>query len=159
MTPLVQTLNSPAKTIHLGEKIGAVLSGGEVIALFGELGAGKTHLVRGIAIGAGVPTDLITSPTFTLIQEYLGRVRIAHVDLFRLEKMEDLDGIGLREYFTHDRVVLVEWAEKGMDALPVNHFSIRLDHAGRFRRVVTMEPRGPLGATLYRHIIHAVEFP
>lgn len=111
--------SSPEETIRLGTCLGKHLTKGSVIALSGELGSGKTCLAQGIARGLRVPDDLyVTSPSYTLINEYPGRLRLFHVDLYRIDSLFELDEIGLDEIMESDHVTVVEWAEKMVEALP-----------------------------------------
>lgn len=104
---------SPEETLDLGERIGRILSDGIVIRLIGDLGSGKTLLVKGIARGLDVPSQyLITSPTFTLVNEYEGRQPLYHADLYRLSTAVDFEDIGLLDILCEDAVVVIEWAEK-----------------------------------------------
>jgi len=107
-------------TLRLGEILGRCLSPGDVVALTGELGSGKTCLTQGIARGMGVSARYhVTSPTFTLINEYPGDITLYHVDVYRLSGPVDLEDLGYEEYFYGDGVVVVEWAEKIESILPV----------------------------------------
>lgn len=115
--------HSAGETIAFGRELAARLKAGDVVALSGDLGAGKTCLVKGIAAGLGV-TQEITSPTFTLIHEY---PPLAHVDLYRLENAE---GIGLEEYLGGPWITVIEWAEKIESLLPANTIHIRLAVTG-----------------------------
>ena len=99
-----------------------------MLALTGDLGTGKTVLTRGIALGLGIPMDQVSSPTFTLIQEYPGSIRLIHVDLYRLERPSELSALGLEEYFTPSTIVIIEWAERFPQILPSDHIAIRLEH-------------------------------
>jgi len=104
--------HSPAETESLGEAWGHTAQRGWVIALSGELGAGKTQLVKGLARGLGIAT-VVHSPTFTLVNEYSGgRLRLFHLDLFRLETHEQISSAGLEEFLPSDGVVVIEWAER-----------------------------------------------
>ncbi|MGA2801934.1 MAG: tRNA (adenosine(37)-N6)-threonylcarbamoyltransferase complex ATPase subunit type 1 TsaE [Verrucomicrobiota bacterium] len=104
--------HSPAETESLGESWGRVAQRGRVIALSGELGAGKTQLVKGIARGLGIAA-CVHSPTFTLVNEYGGgRLRLFHLDLYRLETPEQIAAAGLEEFLRSDGVTVIEWAEK-----------------------------------------------
>jgi tRNA threonylcarbamoyladenosine biosynthesis protein TsaE len=103
--------NSEDETSGIGERLGASLRQGDVVLLYGELGAGKTAFVRGLARGLGASSDDVSSPTFTLIQEYAGRVTLYHVDLYRLEPKEIPD-LGLDDLVLGDGVVAIEWAER-----------------------------------------------
>ena len=111
-------LRTPEETIAFGHALAGTLSSGDVIALCGELGAGKTHLVKGLVAGLGAECA-VTSPTFTLIHEYLGgRLPLFHADWYRVEEEQDLMKIGIDDYLAEDGVVVVEWADKFPKALP-----------------------------------------
>jgi tRNA threonylcarbamoyladenosine biosynthesis protein TsaE len=104
--------HSPAETERLGEKWGRTANRGFVFALSGELGAGKTQLVKGLARGLGIAAR-VHSPTFTLVNEYAGgRLKLFHLDLYRLETREQILSAGLEEFLTPDGVAVIEWAEK-----------------------------------------------
>ena len=116
---LIVISDQPQDTITLGRIMGAQLGMGAVIALIGELGSGKTCITQGIAQGLGVPDAYyITSPTFTLINEYPGRIPLYHLDVYRLSGAEDLVDLGYEEYFYGNGVIVIEWAEKIQDILP-----------------------------------------
>jgi len=121
-------MKSVQETIQFGKRLGQQLTGGEVLALTGELGAGKTVLTRGIALGLGIQTDQVSSPTFTLIQEYSGTIPVIHVDLYRLERPSEIAALGLEEYFIPGAIVIIEWAERFPQILPVDHIAICLEH-------------------------------
>ena len=118
---------SAANTKGLGERIGRLLRPGDIVLLFGELGAGKTTLVQGIARGMGIQ-DSVTSPTFTLIQEYgpAGR-KLIHVDPYRLGSHEDLLGIGIDEYLESDDVLVVEWGERLGKLTPAERLELKIE--------------------------------
>ncbi|MBW2033321.1 MAG: tRNA (adenosine(37)-N6)-threonylcarbamoyltransferase complex ATPase subunit type 1 TsaE [Deltaproteobacteria bacterium] len=121
MAERVLTYNtvSDRETIKLGQKLGAVLKEGDVIALVGELGSGKTWFAKGIAIGLGIsPGTVITSPSFSLLNEYEGRCTFFHMDAYRLESLSDFISAGLDEYFFQDGVVAMEWADRWLEILP-----------------------------------------
>jgi tRNA threonylcarbamoyladenosine biosynthesis protein TsaE len=117
---LVLISKSPMETLRIGRFLGAGLKGGDFVALTGELGTGKTCLTQGIASGLGVPDCyVIASPTFTLINEYPGKeTALYHLDVYRLNGLEDLEEIGYQEYLMKEGVIVVEWAEKVSDAIP-----------------------------------------
>ena len=120
--------HSPAETKALGQKIGRQLKPGVVVALTGELGSGKTVLVQGLAAGLDVPADYyITSPTFTLINEYPGRYPFYHVDLYRIEKQSDLDDIGLLEILDGNGITAIEWADRLHQEITAAHLDMRLE--------------------------------
>jgi tRNA threonylcarbamoyladenosine biosynthesis protein TsaE len=129
MTPtqMQWTTGSAAETQLLAEKIGLSANAGMVVALVGELGSGKTAFVQGLARGLQVPDNYrITSPTFTIINEYPGRCRLIHVDLYRIETGGDLQELGLIELLHSDGVTAVEWAERLQQDLPDEHLFIEL---------------------------------
>ena len=106
------TTTSEAETAAVGRELAATLAAGDVVLLFGDLGAGKTAFVRGLAEGLGVHRDEVSSPTFTLVQEYRGgRLALFHVDLYRLDDPREIDDLGLDE-IAEDGVMAIEWAEK-----------------------------------------------
>lgn len=115
----------PDETVSLGERIGRALEPGSVVALIGELGAGKTTLTKGIARGLEVP-DLVHSPTFTLIHEHQGRLPVYHFDLYRLDTLEQMEDLGCEGYFYGSGVTIIEWAEKITDLLPHDRLEIRI---------------------------------
>jgi len=108
--------NSPAETEALGEALAAKLKPGNVIAYTGDLGAGKTAFTRGVARGLGV-TERVTSPTFTIVNEYAGRLPLFHFDMYRLGSSEELFDIGWEDYLARGGVCAVEWSENVEDAL------------------------------------------
>ena len=110
---------TPEETQALGEKLGKTLKQGDVIALIGDLGTGKTCLTQGIARGVGIsPDEIVSSPSYILINEYSGTVPIYHIDLYRLENSEEIAELGLSEYVEGDGICIIEWAERMADALP-----------------------------------------
>jgi tRNA threonylcarbamoyladenosine biosynthesis protein TsaE len=117
--------DGPEATHGLGRSLGPHLAQGDVIALMGTLGAGKTVFAQGIAAGLGVDEG-VTSPTFTLINEYVGRLPLYHVDLYRLAGPIDAGAIGLEEYLGGDGVALVEWPERAPALLPDDHLVVAL---------------------------------
>jgi tRNA threonylcarbamoyladenosine biosynthesis protein TsaE len=113
------------ETIKIGRIIGECLTAGDIVALIGELGTGKTCLTQGIARGLGVPDYYaITSPTFTLINEYPGKYVLYHFDVYRLQGSIDMYNMGYEEYFFGKGVSIVEWAEKIIDIIPDNAIKI-----------------------------------
>lgn len=110
--------HSPQDTFLLGQRLAAELHPGDVLALEGDLGAGKTQFTKGLAAGLGVET-VVTSPTFTLVHEYPGgRLPLFHIDLYRLEEEEEVLGIGLDDYLDGDGVTVIEWADKFAALMP-----------------------------------------
>jgi len=107
------TTKSPEETLGFGENLGKCLEPGDIVLLFGDLGAGKTTLTQGICIGLGLPDgEYIRSPTFTLVNEYQGKFPIYHIDLYRMESREEIESLGLEEILFGKGVSIVEWSEK-----------------------------------------------
>ncbi len=117
---------SPEATFRLGAAFGAAAQGGEVLALIGPLGAGKTQFVKGLAQGVGVPPENVTSPTFALMQSYAGRLLLTHIDLYRLENPDEICALGLEEEIEDAGLAAIEWADKGECLLPPGSLILRL---------------------------------
>lgn len=139
-TPLTVRSRSEDDTRAFGVRLAAVLEAGDLVGLRGELGAGKTCLVRGLAEGLGIPSARVRSPTFTLIGEYSGgRLPLYHLDLYRLEPT-DVDRLALREYLDGDGVCVVEWFERLHDDAP--HLDVHLTFVGPSDRCLVVSARG-----------------
>ena len=125
----VLTLHSSSarETKAWGRRLASLLTGGEVLGFSGELGAGKTCFIKGLARGLSLREEDILSPTFTMIQEHHGRLPLFHIDLYRLESVA-LDDLGLREYLFSDAVAAVEWFERLRGASDLSHLSIRITY-------------------------------
>lgn len=139
MTPVCERITkSPRETFALGRALGQVLRGGDFIALSGPLGAGKTHLVKGIAAGLGVPDDEpVVSPTFVLVREYRGRLKLYHIDAYRLHCSADLLSLGLDEIVADpDAVTALEWADRVPEAVPAGACWVEMEHLDRRQRRV-----------------------
>jgi tRNA threonylcarbamoyladenosine biosynthesis protein TsaE len=124
---------TPAETVAVGEALAPLLRPRDAVVLTGELGAGKTTLVKGVARGLGIE-DAIVSPTFTLIKEYAGRLDVAHVDVYRLERVQDVVDLGLDELGTGEDLLLVEWGDVIEELLPPERLRVELtgdDPTGR----------------------------
>ncbi len=136
--------NSPEETIELGRRIGSQLKGGEVIGICGLLGSGKTHLIKGIAAGAGAEdSKRVNSPTFVIVNEYAGRLDIYHIDAYRLNSIAEFEMIGFDEYCRPQSVVLIEWADKIESALQaIDYIRIELQHGGETRRKIRIQNIG-----------------
>ena len=138
MTTRTFTTQSEAETAAAGLELAADLSAGSVVLLMGDLGAGKTAMVRGLAEGLGIPAEDVSSPTFTLMQEYRGgRVPLFHVDLYRLNDAREIEDLGLDE-IAAGGVLAIEWAER-MPRPPADAICVRIEHAGETGRRVTVE--------------------
>jgi tRNA threonylcarbamoyladenosine biosynthesis protein TsaE len=120
--------HSPEETRKLGRKLGKQLKAGAIIALTGDLGSGKTVFVQGLASGLDVSNDYyITSPTFTLINEYMGRYSFYHVDLYRIESHDDFEEIGLYDIITGDGVTAIEWADRLPKNVLTGHLAVHFE--------------------------------
>ncbi|NLY76550.1 MAG: tRNA (adenosine(37)-N6)-threonylcarbamoyltransferase complex ATPase subunit type 1 TsaE [Tissierellia bacterium] len=135
-------LKNPKESQDFGEKLGRILKGGDVISLTGDLGAGKTTITK--AIGKGLEVEeYITSPTFALINQYEGRVRVYHFDVYRLEGVEDLYDLGFEDYFYSDGVTIVEWGDKIHGLLPEHTIHIQIEKGKELNeRIVTISGQG-----------------
>ncbi|MFC1738946.1 tRNA (adenosine(37)-N6)-threonylcarbamoyltransferase complex ATPase subunit type 1 TsaE [Planctomycetota bacterium] len=131
--------NSEDETQELGRKIGSQLKGGEVVALSGLLGSGKTYLIKGIAAGAGAEDAgrVVNSPTFVIVNEYAGRFEIYHIDAYRLDSLNEFEMLGFDDYCGPASVVLIEWADKIESALQgTDYIRIELVHRGETKREI-----------------------
>jgi len=139
---MIVTTASETQTAAVGRDLAQSLRAGDTVLLQGELGAGKTAFVRGLAEGLGVPADAVSSPTFTLIQEYRGgRLPLFHVDLYRLDDRREIDDLGLEE-IAADGVLAIEWAEK-LPRRPANATVVRFVHGEGDARTLTIEAMTP----------------
>jgi len=130
-------------TINIGSVIGENLNGGEIIALTGELGSGKTCITGGIARGMGISEEYyITSPTFTLINEYPGRIPLYHLDVYRLSGSRDLEDLGYEEYFYGKGAIVIEWADKIRDIIPKDSIFIYLRYLDEEKREIEISYKG-----------------
>lgn len=123
-----RTTRSAAETRRLGERLGRRLGDGDVVALVGELGAGKTQLARGICRGAGVPDGEVSSPTFAIVATYRGRIQVNHADLYRIGDEDELHATGFHDLVGRAGATVVEWADRLPGALPPDRLEIRLAH-------------------------------
>lgn len=133
--------HSPEETQEIGVQIGCQLNPGDVVALIGDLGVGKTCLTQGIARGAGVYQDqTVNSPSYILINEYDGKIPVYHIDLYRLERLEDIVALGLEEYLDGDGICVIEWADRMEELLPENHIQVRITSEDEFTRAIEVLP-------------------
>ena len=138
--PVTRTIetHSVEQTLDLGERVGRQLARGAVVALIGPLGSGKTHFVKGVARGNDTPADVVvTSPTFVIVNEYPGRLRLYHVDVYRLHGPADLEAIGFDEMVESGGAVLVEWADRVAECMPADHLRVEIEITGATDRRFT----------------------
>jgi tRNA threonylcarbamoyladenosine biosynthesis protein TsaE len=128
--------SSPEQTWRIGEMLGARLGAGDTVCLYGDLGSGKTNFSYGVALGMDVRTEYITSPTFTFVNEYQGRVPFYHIDLYRLKDPAELENIGFERYVESDGATVIEWAERAEDELPVECLSVYLSYVDEHSREI-----------------------
>ena len=149
MAPVRWTTTSPAQTKTLGTRLAPTLAPGDTVALCGDLGSGKTTFVQGLARGLGV-REAVTSPTFVLVHEYRGRLPVYHVDLYRLDRVNDLADIGYDEFVTGQGVTLIEWAQKMRQAMPADYVELAFTVEGPRARTLTARPHGRRADALVR---------
>ncbi len=142
MSPLVFESRDESGTDALGAALARLLPDGTVVALQGPLGAGKTRLVRAIAVASGVPPDEIASPTFVLVRQYAGSRTLYHIDAYRLNDDDEFLALGPEEYFAAPCLVLIEWADRVERCLPRDRVEIRIDETGPTSRSMTIEACG-----------------
>lgn len=142
MTGAVLTSHSPEETEEIGRRLAGRLRAGDVVALTGEIGAGKTTFVRGLAEGLGVPAGSVASPSFVLVREYRGRLPVYHADLFRLEGLPDAATVGLEDFYPRGGVTVIEWADQVPGVLPEEHLEIRFEAPDPETRRLRFLPRG-----------------
>lgn len=141
-----------------GRKLGSLLASGHLLAIMGEMGAGKTRLARAIGEGMGLH-DAVTSPTYSIVQEYRGAVNLIHIDAYRLSVPEDVDSIGFEEYLKRHAVIVIEWAERLAGRLPNDRLNLTMeapDPSGVERRAL-MEAGGECHAALLDDLKESLE--
>jgi tRNA threonylcarbamoyladenosine biosynthesis protein TsaE len=143
---------SPEQTQNLGFKLGKLADPGDIFLLVGDLGTGKTCLTQGIANGLDI-LEYTHSPSFVLMREYQGRLPLYHVDLYRLDNIEEIVNLGLDEYLEGKGLCVIEWADRGMTVLPQNHLLIKLSHVAENERIFEFEPHGKR----YKKLIKSLE--
>ena len=148
---------APEQTERLGEALGSLLEPGDLVCLYGDLGSGKTHFSFGIAMGLEVREQYITSPTFTLINEYDGRLPFYHIDLYRMKDPAELEGIGLDEYIDSDGATVIEWAERAEDVLPGKRLSVYLSHVNEQSREIGFLAEGERYEKLLERLRRTIE--
>jgi tRNA threonylcarbamoyladenosine biosynthesis protein TsaE len=135
-------VSTEAETAAFAARLAQVLAPGDVVALVGDLGTGKTRLVQGLAQAWGVPPGDVTSPTFTLIHEYAGRVPLRHCDAYRLKHPDEFADLGLDDLFAEDGVTVIEWADRVAEFLPRDHLRVGIVAVGATERALSIEGTG-----------------
>ena len=148
-------VNSETETDRLGERIARAVRPGLVVALIGDLGAGKTRLVRAVAIALGADPSVVNSPTFVLVQTYEARIPIFHCDTYRLRDSDEFSDLGSEEFFDGGGVCFIEWADRVEDALPNDLLRIKIKATGAGSRCVTMTATGPTSRDVLSRIADA----
>ncbi|HMQ51781.1 MAG TPA: tRNA (adenosine(37)-N6)-threonylcarbamoyltransferase complex ATPase subunit type 1 TsaE [Anaerolineae bacterium] len=133
--------HSETQTRRLGARLADMLNPGDVLALVGELGTGKTRWVQGVCQGLGI-TEPVISPTFTLVNEYQGRLPVFHIDLYRLAGAAEALTFGLEDYLYDDGVTLIEWADRAANLLPAQYLTIEMHHMDETKRRIVLRPQG-----------------
>ncbi|NJN95529.1 MAG: tRNA (adenosine(37)-N6)-threonylcarbamoyltransferase complex ATPase subunit type 1 TsaE [Anaerolineales bacterium] len=146
--------HSEAQTRRLGARLAAYLKPGDVLALVGDLGSGKTRWVQGVCAGLSV-TDPVISPTFTLVNEYQGLCPVYHIDLYRLADAAETATFGLEDYLYGSGITIIEWADRAKTLLPIEHLTIELYHLEETKRRVVLRPHGQRFLTLLDAFKHA----
>lgn len=152
MNYLKLTSHSPEQTQRLGVSIGEVALPGDIYFLVGDLGVGKTCLTQGIAWGLGIK-EYAASPSFVLVRELHGRLPLYHMDLYRLDHIEEIEDLGLDEYLYGSGVCVVEWAEKGFAVLPAEHLLIEISYLADTERSFRFKP----GSQRYQEVINQLK--
>ena len=152
MRPYRLISRSPEATRALAARLGDRLASGDVVALNGELGSGKTEFVHGLAEGLEVPPHMVASPSFTLVHEYPGREPLVHLDLYRLEDLPPSMLPDLEEYLSGPQVVAVEWARRLAPLLPGDYLEVDLEILGEHQRRLTFTGHGDRSRELVRRL-------
>ena len=130
--------NTVEETIELGKKIGRGLKPGDIVCIDGDLGSGKTHLTKGIALGLDID-EHITSPTFNIVNEYEGRIKLYHFDVYRVNDPDEIAAIGFDEYIFSDAVSVIEWSDYIKELIPEDHIQINIANESETRRNINIQ--------------------
>ena len=155
-TGLYLVSNSPQDTQKLGVLLGRLAQEGYIFLLTGDLGSGKTCLTQGIAKGLKIKAKII-SPTFVLVREYYGRIPLFHMDLYRLNNIEEIINLGLEQYLDNKGLSVIEWAEKGLPVFPRENMLIKLSYISTNKRNLLVQPNGDIYQKLIKNIAKQVE--
>jgi len=157
MDALIVATRAPEETEELGRALGQLLAPGDFLALTGELGAGKTRFAKGVAEGLGVPEDTpVTSPTYTILNIYEGRIPLYHFDLYRLRGADEVEELGFEEYFYGGGATLVEWAERLEGELPPDLVTVTCRHLGEDEREFAFAASGVRSSQLVAQLGEAL---
>lgn len=152
--------SSPDDTEKLGFCLGSIAKKGYIVCLVGELGVGKTEFVKGFARGMGIE-DQIVSPTFTIVNEYMGKIPLYHFDVYRLDSVDEMYDLGYEEYFFGDGVTIIEWANQISEIIPGDNIAVTISkdmEQGVDYREISIEASGKTYEGLTGEIIHACDF-
>jgi len=150
--------SSDEETINLGLRLGSLLNEGDIVALAGDLGSGKTWFTKGVALGLEISSDtVITSPSFSLMNEYQGRYALFHIDVYRLENISDFLDAGLDEYLYGNGVTVMEWADRWPEVLPERSIKIQLVILDECSREITLSGSHPKVLRILKQIREEVE--
>ena len=145
--------DSPQGTVKLGKNLARVLKANAIVALTGDLGTGKTTLVKGIAKGLGINPRQVSSPSFTLIKEYKKpNLRLFHCDLYRLEDKVEIAGLGIEDYFNQQGILVIEWAERARELLPGDYLQINIFHVSENKRKFKIFSNGKIYQPVIRSL-------
>ena len=149
--------SSTEQTVEAGRVLGTMLEPGDLICLYGDLGSGKTHFSYGIALGLQVREQYITSPTFTIVNQYQGRIPFYHIDLYRLTDPSELESIGFEEYIDSDGATVIEWAERAEGELPPESLSVYLSDISESSRELGFFAEGERYGSLLAQLKKRIE--
>jgi len=150
--------SSGEETMNLGLRLGSLLNEGDIVALAGDLGSGKTWFTKGVALGLEISSDtVITSPSFSLMNEYQGRCALFHIDVYRLENVSDFLGAGLDEYLYGNGVTVMEWADRWPEVLPERSIKVQLVILDECSREITLSGSHPNVLRMLKQIKEEVE--
>ena len=151
------TSKSVEETQQFGERLGALLQPGDVVAMIGELGSGKTTCIQGLARGLGVNPDVVKSPTFVLMREYPGRIGLNHLDAYRIEGDPSVVWLDLELVFSSKRVTVIEWADRVPGCLPDAYLELRLAHKTSQRRAIGAHAHGSRSQQILERLREVVQ--
>ena len=143
MSTLTLTARSLADTDVIGQALSNCLPDGSVVSLNGTLGAGKTRLTQALAVGCGIPVDLVVSPTFVLCRSYQGRRSLTHIDAYRIHDNDEFIELGIDEYFESSDITLIEWGERVAECLPPSRLRVTIDILGDDARLFQFDSADP----------------